>query len=65
MLFEENQPLLVNAATAAKLLGISERNLWQLKKDGNIPVVKIGKLTKYHIPSLQKWIEENTKNGGN
>lgn len=65
MLFEENNPLLVNSATAAKLLGISERNLWQLKKDGSIPVVKIGKLTKYHIPSLHKWIEENTKNGGN
>ena len=32
MLFEKNQPLLVNAATAARLLGISERNFWQLKK---------------------------------
>ena len=65
MLFEENQPLLVNAATAARLLGISERNLWQLKKDGNIPYVKIGKLTKYHIPTIEIWIDENTQNGVN
>ena len=59
MLFEENQPLLVNAVTAARLLGISERNLWQLKKDGNLPYVKIGKLTKYHIPTILKWIDGN------
>ncbi len=65
MHIEEHQPLLVNARTAANLLGICERNLFTLKKEGKIPVVKIGKLTKYHIPSLQKWIEENTKNGGN
>jgi hypothetical protein len=47
------------------VLGISERNLWQRKKDGNIPYVKIGKLTKYHIPTIQIWIKENTQNGGN
>lgn len=65
MLFEENQPLLVNAAGVAKLLDISERNLFELKKHGKIPYVKIGKLIKYHIPTIQKWIIDNTQNGGN
>ena len=60
---EDFTPLLVNAATAAKLLGISERNLWQQKKEGNIPYIKIGKLTKYHIPTILKWIDDNTQNG--
>ena len=63
MLFEENQPLLVNGATIAKLLDISERKLWQLKDDGFIPYVKIGKLIKYHIPTILKWIDDNTQNG--
>jgi len=62
MLFEENQPLLVNPAIAARLLDISERKLWQMKDDGTIPYVKIGKLIKYHVPTIQKWIVDNTKN---
>ncbi len=65
MLFEENQPLLVKAAGVAKLLDISVRNLSELKKQGKIPYVKIGKLIKYHIPTIQKWIIDNTQNGGN
>ena len=63
MLFEENQPLLVNPAIAARLLDISERKLWQLKDDGFIPYVKIGKLIKYHVPTIKKWIDDNTQNG--
>ena len=63
MLFEENQPLLVNPAAAARLLDISERKLWQMKDDGFIPYVKIGKLIKYHVPTIKKWIDDNTQNG--
>ncbi|MEY4612470.1 MAG: hypothetical protein RL179_443 [Planctomycetota bacterium] len=65
MHIEEHQPLLVNATIAAKLLGISERKLWQMKDDGTIPYVKIGKLIKYHIPTIKKWIDGNEQNGGN
>lgn len=61
----EMPPLLINSQTAAQLLGISTRNLWQLSKDGQIPTVKIGKLKRYYIPSLKKWIEENSIVKGN
>lgn len=64
MHIEEHQPLLVNAATVAKWLAISERKLWQMKDDGTIPYVKIGKLIKYRSQDIQKWIDDNTQNGG-
>ena len=35
-------PLLVNIRDAARLLGVSERTVWQLRHDGRIPAVQIG-----------------------
>jgi excisionase family DNA binding protein len=45
---------------AAKALGISERLLWQLTKDGVIPCVRLGQGKRqtllYPIDGIQRWL---------
>jgi len=43
---------------AAVALGIGERTLWQMTKDGDVPHVRIGKLVVYPVYLLQRWLEE-------
>lgn len=51
-------PLLVDARTAATMLGISERSLWTIAYRGGIPSVKIGARRLYSVESLRRWITE-------
>lgn len=49
--------LLVDAAEAARLLGISPRTLWgQTAPRGPLPSVKIGRLERYSVGDLEKFI---------
>lgn len=43
---------------AAQALGIGERTLWQMTKDGAVPHVRLGKLVVYPVSLLQRWLEE-------
>ena len=43
---------------AAKALGISERLLWQLTREGAIPSVKVGRCTLYPVAILEKWLAD-------
>ena len=54
---------------AAKALGISERLLWQLTKDGVIPCVRVGggkrQTVLYPRADLQAWLSRQAaRNGG-
>jgi excisionase family DNA binding protein len=54
--------LLLKPKEAAAALGISERTLWQLTKDGGIPSVLIGggkdrQVVRYDPRDLQAWID--------
>jgi excisionase family DNA binding protein len=49
--------LLVTAAEAAQMLAISERMLWQLTKNREIPPVRIGRAVRYDRNDLRRWIE--------
>lgn len=49
---------------AAKFLGIGARTLWQLRKDGSVPYVRIGKSVRYPKPLLLKWLMDNVKTCG-
>lgn len=58
-------PLLaVPAREAARILGISPRFLWQLTRDGKIPVLRLGdgkrKRILYSVAQLQRWITDQT-----
>lgn len=48
--------LLLRARDAAKLLSISERKLWQLTHDGQVPVVRFGRVVRYDPRDLEQFI---------
>jgi excisionase family DNA binding protein len=52
------EPLLLTVRQAAKVLAISEKNLWLLTKAGDIPAVRFGKRNvRYDPADLRRWIE--------
>jgi len=47
-------PIQVSPREAARLLGIGERTLWERTKAGDIPHVRIGRLVRYRVASLER-----------
>ena len=53
----ELMPCLIDVRGAAKMLAISERNVWRLLKDGQIPSpVHIGRTTRWRVEDLSAYI---------
>lgn len=56
------EPLLVDERTAARLLGISPRTMWDLNAHGEIPCVRVARNTKrYSVATLRAWIAERER----
>ena len=55
--------LLLTPPQAAQALAISPRKLWGLTANGEIPHLKIGRLVRYAIYDLERWIEARRKGG--
>lgn len=53
---EPDQPLLVDETEAARLLGMSERKVWQLARDGVLPADRIGGSKRYPREALALWV---------
>ncbi len=53
----ETPKLALNAREAATALGISERTLWALTREGIIPAVRLGGRVVYPVAVLQRWLE--------
>jgi excisionase family DNA binding protein len=57
--------LLLKPKEAALAMGISERTLWQLTKDKEIPCVQIGgkirQVVRYDPRALQAWIDSKMR----
>jgi len=53
---------LIKVNAAAEYLAISERKLWDLSQNGIIPVVRLGRATRYDLIDLDNFIEK-MKNG--
>ncbi len=51
-------PLLLSPQQASRALAISERTLWALTKAGTVPHIRIGKLVRYSVEGLRKYIEQ-------
>jgi excisionase family DNA binding protein len=51
-------PLLLSPRQASRALAVGERTLWSLTKSGAIPHIRIGKLVRYSVDSLKKYIEQ-------
>jgi len=55
------EPLAVDSRTAAKMLGISERTLFKLTKEGRIYRKKVGWRSLYPVSSLKAFLESPDK----
>jgi hypothetical protein len=55
------EPLLVNARTAATMLGIGMRLLWSLTNRGDISCARVGRLVRYRPEDLRAFIEERLR----
>lgn len=52
------EPFLLKAREAARRLAISERYLYQLTSSGEVSCVRVGKLVRYSVATLRKWIKD-------
>ena len=50
-------PLAVDEVQAAAMLGISVRTLWSYRHAGEIPVVRIGRLVRFAVDDLRRFID--------
>ena len=55
----ELDPLLVDAKTAARLLGIGSRKLWEITNTRELPAVRIGRAVRYQMAEIQAFIERS------
>jgi excisionase family DNA binding protein len=55
----KNPKLLWTSREAAAAMNISERTLWTLAHDGQIPVLRIGRCVRYSPADIQAWIVAN------
>ena len=54
-------PLLLSPREAAKVLSVCEKTLWTITQRGEIPVMRIGRLVRYPLDGLKKWIEKESE----
>ncbi len=57
--------LLVDPKTAARMLSVSERKLFSMTHEDvpNLPYLRVGRLIRYPVADLQRWIELQRKGG--
>ena len=56
-------PLFLNAATAAKLLGVSVSSMYELMHETGFPVLKVGSRLVIPKEKLRAWVERNVEGG--
>lgn len=60
----EQQPLMVDEQTAAKMLGLCTKSVYSLRVAGKLPYVKLDETAKrptirYRVAALIEWAEKN------
>ncbi|MDI6450524.1 helix-turn-helix domain-containing protein [Anaerobaca lacustris] len=55
------EPILLNTRQTARLLNISERTVFALVKNGDIPFVKIGRCLRFSMSDLEAFVERASK----
>lgn len=51
-------PVLITEKETARLLGCCERSVWQLRKDGKLRCVKIGKAVRYARSEIDRFVQD-------
>lgn len=57
------QALLMSTIATAESLGISERTLWSLTANGDIPHVRIGRRVMFRPEALRAWVLAREQRG--
>ena len=52
------EAFLLKPREAAQRLAVSESYLYQLTSSGQVPCVRVGKLVRYSVETLRKWIKD-------
>jgi hypothetical protein len=57
--------LLIDAKEAARTLAVSPRKLWAMtfEEQPGLPYIRCGRLVRYPLIDLQKWIESQRQGG--
>ncbi|OFV95686.1 MAG: hypothetical protein A3H28_15510 [Acidobacteria bacterium RIFCSPLOWO2_02_FULL_61_28] len=56
----EFEPL-IDSAKAAGLLGIHEKTLQRMARDGRVPAIRIGKFWRFRKTDLNAWVQSEVK----
>ena len=51
--------LLVSSREAARMLAVSERTLFTLRKTGAIPAIQVGRAVRFSVADLEEWIRKS------
>ena len=55
----EAQGLLIDSRQATKLLNVSQRTLWRMHNEGEMPQpIRIGRAVRWSLEALKKWIDD-------
>ena len=57
-------PLFLNAATVAKVLGVSPASTYELMHEAGFPVLRVGSRMVVPKEKFIQWVEQNTGGGG-
>lgn len=55
---EQVAPLLWTPAQAATALTISRRKLWAMTNAGEVPCIRLGRVTRYDPAALRQWLAD-------
>lgn len=53
--------LLLSSREASRLLSVSPRTLWQWRKTGCIPYVRVGRVVRFSRAALEDWIARQSR----
>ena len=56
-------PMLIGAAEASRMLGVSPRTLWGLSAAGGIPTIRIGSRVLYRVEAIRQWAIRRERGG--
>ncbi|MHC5180556.1 MAG: helix-turn-helix transcriptional regulator [Planctomycetota bacterium] len=62
MMKYESESRLIKCRQAAAYLGICERKLWELEKNGRVPSVRIDRAVRFDITDLDAFIQQSKNN---
>lgn len=57
------QKLTLSVAEAAKVVGISDRYMYDLVKTEGFPTIRVGKRLLVSAKGLERWLEEQAEKG--